>query len=160
MNKIIYVAGGCFWGVEKYFRMVRGIVKTECGYANGDSENPRYEDLKKGFATHAEVVKLEYDSGKISLGNILEHFFELVNPFTLNEQGIDKGLQYRSGIYCINDEDFEIAKAFFEKMQTYFEEKIVVAVEPLRNYYPAEEYHQDYYNKNPECLEACPLFKK
>lgn len=160
MNKIIYVAGGCFWGVEKYFQMVRGIVKTECGYANGNSENPKYEELKKGLATHAETVKLEYDDGKISLNNILEHFFELVNPFTLNEQGIDKGLQYRSGIYCTNEEDFDIAKNFFEKMQTYFEEKIVVAVEPLRNYYRAEEYHQDYYNKNPECLETCPLFKK
>lgn len=160
MNKIIYVAGGCFWGVEKYFQMVRGIVSTECGYANGNIENPKYEELKKGIATHAEVVKLEYDDGKISFDNILEHFFELVNPFTLNEQGIDKGIQYRSGIYCTNDEDFNIAKSFFEKMQTYFEEKIVVSVEPLQNYYKAEEYHQDYYNKNPECLESCPLFKK
>ena len=160
MSKIIYIAGGCFWGIEKYFQMVRGITFTECGYANGNIENPKYEELKKGIATHAEVVKLEYDDGKISLNNILEHFFELVNPFTLNEQGIDKGIQYRSGIYCINDEDFKEAKAFFEHMQTFFEEKIVVSVEPLQNYYRAEEYHQDYYNKNPECLESCPLFKK
>lgn len=160
MSKIIYVAGGCFWGVEKYFQMVRGIVSTECGYANGNTENPKYEELKKGIATHAEAVKLEYDEGKISLGNILEHFFELVNPFTLNEQGIDKGIQYRSGIYCTNEDDFHVARSFFDMMQKHFEEKIVVSVEPLKNYYPAEEYHQDYYNKNPECLESCPLFKK
>lgn len=160
MIKTIYIAGGCFWGVERYFQMVRGITDTEVGYANGNIKNPKYEELKKGIATHAETVKLTYDEGKISFGKILEHFFELVNPFTLNEQGIDKGIQYRSGIYYQTEEDKNEALEFFNNMQQYFEQKIVVSVEPLLNYYPAEEYHQDYYAKNPECMETCPLFKK
>lgn len=160
MNKVIHVAGGCFWGIEKYFQMVDGIVDTDCGYANGNIENPKYEELKQGIATHAETVKLTYDSGKISLREILEHFFELVNPFTLNEQGIDHGIQYRSGIYCENEEDKIMAESFLEEMQKQFEEKIVIAVETLKNYYSAEDYHQDYYVKNPESLAACPLFKK
>lgn len=159
MNQIIYVAGGCFWGIQKYFQMVKGVVDTECGYANGNMENPRYEQLKQGVATHAETVKITFDSEKLSFGKILDHFFELVNPFTLNEQGIDRGLQYRSGIYYINEEQKKIAEKFFEDMQKQFEEKIVVAVEPLENYYPAEDYHQNYYTKNPELMETCPLFK-
>ena len=159
MNQIIYVAGGCFWGIQKYFQMVKGVVDTECGYANGNIENPRYEQLKQGVATHAETVKITFDSEKLSFSKILDHFFELVNPFTLNEQGIDRGLQYRSGIYYINDEQKKIAEKFFEDMQKQFEEKIVVAVEPLENYYPAEDYHQNYYIKNPELMETCPLFK-
>lgn len=160
MNKIIYIAGGCFWGVEKYFQMVRGVVDTECGYANGNIENPKYEDLKQGKATHAETVKITFDDRKISFGKILEHFFELINPFTLNEQGIDHGIQYRSAIFFQTKDEEKEAKSFFDDMQKYFEEKIVVSVEPLLNYYKAEEYHQNYYNKNPECMETCPLFKK
>ena len=160
MTQVMYLAGGCFWGIEKYFQMVRGVVDTECGYANGNIENPRYEQLKQGVATHAETVKIVYDDEKLSFSKILEHFFELANPFTLNEQGIDKGIQYRSSIYYLNDEQKIQATAFFEKMQKYCEQKIVVTVEPLHNYYPAEEYHQDYYLKNPELLETCTLFKK
>ena len=159
MNKVIHVAGGCFWGIEKYYQMVEGIIDTDCGYANGNIENPKYEQLKQGVATHAETVKITYDSGKISLREILEHFFELVNPFSLNHQGVDYGLQYRTGIYYENEEDKEVTLDFLNDMQKNFDDKIVIAVEPLENYYSAEEYHQDYYTKNPEELALCPLFK-
>lgn len=159
-NKILYLAGGCFWGIEKYFQMVKGIVDTDCGYANGNIENPAYEQLKSGEATHAETVKLTYDSRKISLRDILEHYFELVNPFTVNEQGIDKGIQYRSIVLYRNEEEKEAMEKFFNEMQQYFEEKIMVSIEPLKNYYSAEEYHQDYYDKHPDKIETCLMFKK
>ena len=159
-NKDLYIAGGCFWGVEKYYQMVKGILDTDCGYANGNIENPAYEQLKNGEATHAETVKLTYDGRKLSLRDILEHYFELVNPFTLNEQGIDKGIQYRSIVFYRDEHEKEIIENFFNEMQQYFEEKIMVSIEPLENYYSAEEYHQDYYLKNPEKLETCVMFKK
>ena len=159
-EKDLYIAGGCFWGVERYYQMVKGVMDTDCGYANGNIENPTYEQLKSGVATHAETVKLTYDGGKLSLREILEHYFELVNPFKLNEQGVDKGIQYRSIVFYRNKEEKEIIENFFNEMQQYFEEKIMVAIEPLENYYSAEEYHQDYYLKNPEKLENCVMFKK
>ena len=159
-EKSIYLAGGCFWGIEKYYQMVKGVLDTDCGYANGNIENPAYEQLKSGEATHAETVKLTYDSRKLSFRDILEHYFELVNPFTLNEQGIDKGIQYRSIVFYRDEKEKAIIENFFKEMQQYFEEEIVVSIEPLENYYSAEEYHQDYYLKNPEKLETCEMFKK
>lgn len=159
-EKTVFLAGGCFWGIEKYYQLVKGIIDTDCGYANGNIENPRYEELKSGIATHAETVKIVYDSRKISLREILEHYFELINPFTLNEQGIDKGLQYRSIVFYRNDDEKKIEQEFFEEMQQKFTERIVVAIESLNNYYSAEEYHQDYYKKHPEKMKTCLLFQE
>ena len=101
--KIIYVAGGCFWGVEAYYKKLKGIIDTECGYANGNSVNPSYEDLKNHIATHAETVKIVYDENVISLTKILEHFLRIVDPYEINHQGEDYGIQYRTAIYYVNE---------------------------------------------------------
>ncbi len=147
MSKEIYLAGGCFWGVEAYFKMLKGIVFTEAGYANGNIKNPTYNDLIKGISTHAEVVKVVYDD--ISLKELLNHFFRFVNPFTLNKQGADIGIQYRSGIYYSNEDDEQIIKGVLNEIKDKYKRDPVVEVLPLKDYYKAEEYHQDYLTKNP-----------
>ncbi|NMW85701.1 peptide-methionine (R)-S-oxide reductase MsrB [Peptoniphilus sp. AGMB00490] len=146
--KVIYLAGGCFWGTEAYFKKLKGIVKTLVGYANGDSDETNYEIVSR--TDHAETVKIYYDFSKISLTEILLHYFRIINPKSINRQGNDIGRQYRTGIYWeerdINSE--KIVKDFIE----YEEEKIgkvAVEVSPIKNFVKAEEYHQDYLDKNP-----------
>lgn len=149
MEKRLILAGGCFWGVEAYYQKLKGIVTTNVGYANGNIENPTYEQVCSGVATHAEVVEVIYNSNEITLEKVLEHFFRMINPFSLNKQGNDIGIQYRSGLYYENDDDKKIIEEFIKKEQTKYNEKIVVEVEELQNYYLAENYHQDYLLKNP-----------
>lgn len=160
--KEIYLAGGCFWGVDKYFSMLKGITYSESGYANGNKENPSYEDLINGLATHAEAVYLEYDDKVISLKEILEHFFRFVNPHTLFRQGNDIGIQYRSGIYFTNGDDEIIIKEFLNELEIKTNKKVVTECLPLKNYYKAEEYHQNYLDKNPSgyCHVDLNLLKK
>lgn len=146
--KVIYLAGGCFWGVEAYFRNLKGVISTEAGYANGNINNPSYEDLIKGIATHAEAVKIVYDN--ISLNELLSHFFRFVDPFSLNKQGNDIGIQYRSGIYYTNIDDEAIILAVIKDIEKRFKRKSFVDVEPLKNYFKAEDYHQEYLVKNPK----------
>lgn len=147
--KTIVFAGGCFWGVEAYFKQLKGVYGTKVGYANGNKENPSYTEVCNGIATHAEVVKIDYNPEEISLVKLLEHFFRIIDPTTLNRQGNDRGIQYRSGIYFTDIETKEISEAFIEKEQLNFVQKIVVSVEVLKNFYDAEAYHQDYLAKNP-----------
>lgn len=147
MNKEIYLAGGCFWGVEAYFKMLKGVISTESGYANGNILNPTYNDLIHGVATHVEAVKIVYKD--ISLKELLSHFFRFVNPFTLNKQGADIGIQYRSGIYYIDKKDEEVILEVLKEIEDKYNKKPVVEVLPLSNYFKAEEYHQDYLTKNP-----------
>lgn len=149
MEKRIVLAGGCFWGVEAYYQRLKGIIKTEVGYANGNIKNPTYEQVCSGEATHAEVVSVIYDNNLIALEKVLEHFFRMIDPYSLNKQGNDIGIQYRSGIYYENDEDYKIVKSFVEQKQSQTNKKIVVEVLKLENYYLAENYHQDYLIKNP-----------
>ena len=145
--KEIYLAGGCFWGVDAYFSQIDGVITTECGYANGKTETTTYEEL---FRTDfAETVRVEFDEKIISLENILENFYYIVNPFSINKQGNDRGRQYRSGIYSKNESDLEFALEFLDKKQKESDEKIVIEVEKLKNYVVAEAYHQDYLKKNP-----------
>ena len=106
--KTIYLAGGCFWGVERYFSLAKGIVSTEVGYANGTKDNPKYEDLKKGLDDASETVKIIYDEKVISLEKILELYLRVVDPYSVNKQGEDEGIQYRSGIYYLDEEDKKI----------------------------------------------------
>lgn len=146
--KVIYLAGGCFWGVEAYFDNLKGVISTEVGYANGNIDNPTYNDLINKVSTHAEVVKVTYKD--ISLKAILSHFFRFVDPFSLNKQGPDIGLQYRSGIYYVDEADKPIINDAITKIKKKFNRKPVVEVEPLKNYYSAEDYHQDYLKKNPQ----------
>lgn len=148
MKKIV-LAGGCFWGVQEYYSRIKGILKTEVGYANGRTENPTYEDVCNKNTGFAEVCYVEYDENVISLKEVLDKFWQVVNPTTLNRQGNDIGSQYRSGIYYFNEEDIAVIKESIEKIQKNYEKKIVTEVKPLENYYKAEEYHQDYLKKNP-----------
>lgn len=146
MSQIIYLAGGCFWGVAEYYRRLKGIVEVEVGYAQGTVENPRYQEVCTGRTHHTETVKVTYD---LPLEKVIEHFFRMIDPTTLNKQGNDIGTQYRSGIYTTNAQDVEKIRTIVSSYQQFYTKPIVVEVEELKSYYPAEEYHQDYLVKNP-----------
>lgn len=145
----IYLAGGCFWGVEAYFSKLPGIIKTEVGYANGKTKNPTYEEVLIGDTDFAETVFIKYNPKEISLNDILSHYFDIVDLTTLNRQAYDVGTQYRSGIYYIKDQDREIIEKAVEQEQKKYKEPIVTEIKKLENFYPAEEYHQKYLEKNP-----------
>ena len=149
MKKVIYLAGGCFWGVEAYFQKLKGILDTEVGYANGNFANPSYEDLKAHKATHVEAVKIYYEDQTIRLTQIIEHLFRIINPFTVDHQGGDYGHQYRTGIYYDEESDYQTVQEFINMEQKKHTQKIRVEVEPLAHFYCAEDYHQDYLDKNP-----------
>lgn len=143
----VYLAGGCFWGVEAYFSNLDGVVKTEVGYANGKTASTTYEELKvTGFA---ETVKVSFDEEIISLNEIFEHFYYIIDPTSLNKQGNDVGSQYRTGIYSRSEAILKAARNFLNIKQENEKEKILVEVKVLNNYIRAEEYHQDYLKKNP-----------
>ena len=145
--KTIYLAGGCFWGVEEYFKRFNGIELTEVGYANGLTGNTNYQNISK--TDHAETVKIIYNSEITSLENILVKYFNIINPTILNRQGNDIGRQYRTGIYYTDEIDLNIIKNFISKIQNNYSSTIVVEVEKLKNFVKAEDYHQDYLEKNP-----------
>lgn len=147
--KTIVIAGGCFWGVEAYYGQLKGVLSTEVGYANGKTENPTYEEVCSHLTGHAEVVKVEYDPTQISLDDILERFFRIVDPTAWNRQGPDIGDQYRNGVYFIDPEDETVIKAYFDKKRPEYSDLIVSEIEPLKSYYAAETYHQKYLQKNP-----------
>lgn len=143
----VYLAGGCFWGVEAYFSNLDGVIKTEVGYANGKTATTTYEELKvTGFA---ETVKVIFDEEIISLNEIFEHFYYIIDPTSLNKQGNDVGSQYRTGIYSRSEAILKAARNFLNIKQENEKEKIMVEVKVLNNYIRAEEYHQDYLKKNP-----------
>ena len=145
--KTIYLAGGCFWGVEHYFSLTKGIMETEVGYANGTLDNPKYEDLKHGLDTASETVKIIYDENIISLEKILELYLRVVDPYSVNKQGEDEGLQYRTGIYYLDENDkFAIVNYFTKVLNPNY----AIEVTRLNKFFKAEEYHQDYLNKNPQ----------
>lgn len=147
--KEIYLAGGCFWGVEGYFRKITGIVDTRTGYANGKFDNPTYEDICYRNSGHAETVYIRYDKNRIDLNEILRHYFRIIDPFSLNKQGNDRGTQYRTGIYYTDEESRNIAFEFIKEEQKKSEKKIMVELMPLTRFDSAEEYHQKYLDKNP-----------
>ncbi len=144
-----YLAGGCFWGVEEYMSRIEGVYDASSGYANGNTENPSYEDVIYNGTGHAETVRVVYDSKEVSLDELLTYFFLVVDPVSVNRQGNDVGTQYRSGIYYENEADMQVANAHLEKLQQEYDEPIAVEVLPLDGFYVAEEYHQDYLIKNP-----------
>ena len=146
----IYLAGGCFWGIEAYFSRLPGIISTTSGYANGKTENPTYDEVCKGNTGFAETVLVEYDEEIISLEEILTNYFDIIDPTTFNRQGPDIGVQYRSGIYYTNEKDLSVIKKQLEKEQKRYNKIIVTEVKKLENFYKAEEYHQKYLDKNPQ----------
>ena len=160
--KKIYLAGGCFWGVEEYFSRINGVINTTVGYANSDTENPSYEKVCTGATNAAETVYIEYDEKVVNLENLLKYYFAIINPVSINKQGPDKGTQYRTGIYYIDASDLEIIKKHILTVQTEYDEKLAVEIRRLVNFYEAEEYHQDYLKKNPHgyCYIDLSILKK
>ncbi|MFM1581064.1 bifunctional peptide-methionine (S)-S-oxide reductase MsrA/peptide-methionine (R)-S-oxide reductase MsrB [Helcococcus bovis] len=148
--KTIYLAGGCFWGLEAYMEKVYGVANAVSGYANGKTENPTYEDISYKKTGHAETVKVDYDPERISLEKILDYYLLVVDPTSLNKQGNDRGTQYRSGVYFTDDNEKKVIEERLKKEQEKYKDKIVVEVGKLENFYKAEEYHQDYLKKNPK----------
>ena len=146
MEKTIYLAGGCFWGVEAYFKRLKGVLSTTVGYCNGTTAFPTYEDLKSGKATHAETVKIVYDNSAISLEKLLEHYLRFVEPYALNRQGHDIGHQYRTGVYYTDLIDGIAASSYFS---SHLQPGWKIEIKQMNNFYKAEEYHQDYLGKNP-----------
>ncbi len=145
----IYLAGGCFWGVEAYMQKVDGVVSAVSGYANGDTENPTYEDVVYKDTNHAETVEVKYDKTKTDLTNILLYYFKVIDPTSLNKQGNDVGTQYRAGIFYPEAEQLEVIQEVVKQEQKKYKKEFVVEVVPLDKFYIAEEYHQDYLGKNP-----------
>ena len=150
MRKEIYLAGGCFWGTEKYFEDIKGVIETEVGYANGNTENPTYEEVCNKNTGHAETVKVIYEEAQIGLSFILNLYYDVINPVTFNRQGGDVGSQYRTGIYYVDQADEPIIQNSILELQKNYKEKIAIEVKPLSNYFKAEEYHQKYLDKNPK----------
>ncbi|GLB25528.1 peptide-methionine (R)-S-oxide reductase [Lacrimispora xylanolytica] len=149
MKKEIYLAGGCFWGTEQYLQNIPGILATEVGYANGNTEHPAYEEVCRHNTGHAETVKVEYEDTVIGLPYILELYYDVINPVSINRQGGDVGSQYRTGIYYTDAKDAPVIEESIKKLQNRYQEKIAIERLPLENYYKAEEYHQKYLDKNP-----------
>jgi len=148
-TKWVFLAGGCFWGTEKYLALIPGVVKTEVGYANGRTEFPTYEDVCYRNTGHAETVLVEYDSDKLELSSLLDLFYNVIDPTSLNRQGNDAGTQYRTGIYYIDEADRKTIDASISLLGARTPRPVVVEVKQLENYYAAEEYHQKYLEKNP-----------
>lgn len=159
--KEIYLAGGCFWGTEHFFKQIHGVTDTETGFANGDTESPTYEEVYTDKTGFAETVKVCYDEDKISLDFLLEMFFLAIDPTLLNQQGHDVGTRYRTGVYYTDASDIETIQKVFEEKQKLYDKPIVTEVEKLKCFYPADEYHQDYLDKHPDgyCHLPVKLFE-
>lgn len=155
--KTIYFAGGCFWGVEHFFKGVDGVRSATPGYANGNTENPTYKEVYTDTTGFAETVKVEYNPDRIGLETLLMLFFTIIDPLSLNRQGHDEGTRYRTGVFYTDPEDLPVIKKAFQKVETKLGAKPVTELEPLRNFYPAEDYHQDYLDKNPGGYCHLPL---
>lgn len=148
--KEIYLAGGCFWGTEHYFKQIDGVVDTEVGYANGTTKNPTYKDVCTDKTGFAETVHVTYNPDKVSLKFLLEMYFKAIDPTSINQQGHDTGTQYRTGVYYTDSTDEATISKVFDEEQKHIQRKVVVENLPLKNFYKAEDYHQDYLDKNPD----------
>lgn len=147
--KEIVLAAGCFWGTEEYMVGINGVVETKVGYANGVKENPTYEDVCTSTTGHTEATYIKFDENILSLEELLNRFWRIINPTLENRQGPDIGSQYRTGIYYIDELDLPIIEKTFRKQEEKYDDPIVTEVEPLKVFYDAEEYHQRYLQKNP-----------
>lgn len=145
----IVLGAGCFWCTEAVFLKIKGVLKVTSGYSGGTTQNPTYEQVCTGKTGHAEVLKIEYNPEIVSLETLLDVFFTIHDPTTLNRQGSDVGTQYRSIILYTTEEQKNIAENFIKNIQKKFDKVIVTEIKQLTNFYPAEDYHQNYYGKNP-----------
>ncbi|MCD6664796.1 MAG: peptide-methionine (S)-S-oxide reductase MsrA [Hydrogenophaga sp.] len=150
-SQTLVLGGGCFWCTEAVYKEVRGVLDVESGYSNGQAQQPSYEDVCTGTTGCNEVVRLVYDPSQVSTRELLEIFFVIHDPTTLNRQGNDVGTQYRSGIYVTTQEQRATAQALIEELtaENAFGRPVVTEVLPLQNYWPAEDYHQDFFERNP-----------
>ena len=155
--KTIYFAGGCFWGVEHFFKGVDGVRSATPGYANGNKENPTYKEVYTDTTGFAETVKVDYNPDRVSLETLLTLFFTIIDPLSLNRQGHDEGTRYRTGVFYTDAEDRPIIEEAFRAVEAKLGARPVTELEPLRNFYPAEDYHQDYLDKNPGGYCHLPL---
>ena len=147
--KEIYLAGGCFWGAEHYFRNIDGVVDSEVGFANGDTPSPTYEQVYTDTTGYAESVRVIYNPDALPLDELIKDFFCAIDPLSLNKQGEDEGTRYRTGVYYSDPADLDIARKVFDEIQAGLAAPLAVELEPLRNFYPADGRHQDYLVKNP-----------
>ena len=147
-NSTLYLAGGCFWGCQKYFDMIPGVVETEVGYANGPTPNPSYEEVKR-HAGHAETVRVAYDPDVLPLQKLLWDYFRIIDPTSVNKQGEDEGIQYRTGIYYVDEADLAVIRPALNELAGRYDRPLAIELRPLECFYSAEEYHQKYLEKNP-----------
>ena len=152
----IYLAGGCFWGTEHFLKQIRGVEKTEVGYANSQVPNPTYKEVCTGNTGAVEAVKVVYDPQTVDLDLLLNLYFQTIDPTSVNRQGGDSGLQYRTGIYYTDKEDVPVIEAAIKELAKEYTKPIAIEVIPLVNFYAAEEYHQDYLDKNVGAESKCP----
>jgi len=146
--KTIYLAGGCFWGLQKYLSLVKGVTETEVGYANGTTANPTYEQVCDNSG-HAETVLVRYNEDVIPLTRLLDLYADAIDPTSVNRQGNDKGVQYRTGIYYTDNADYGVITEWIAALGKKLTKPVAIEVKQLENYFPAEEYHQNYLDKNP-----------
>lgn len=146
--KTIYLAGGCFWGLQKYLDQFDGVLETEVGYANGPDTPPSYEDVCRSVG-HAETVRVVYDEVLCPLERLLDAYFLVIDPLSVNRQGPDSGIQYRTGVYYTEEAQLPAIRAVFAREREKAGAPLAVALEPLKNFFSAEEYHQKYLEKNP-----------
>ena len=147
--KEIHFAGGCFWGAERYLQLIPGVVRTEVGFANGNTPDPTYEQVYTDTTGYAETVRVQYDPAVVSLRFLTGLFFKAIDPLSLNRQGHDVGTRYRTGIYWSDPADEAVVRAVAQEVARELGQPLAVELEPLRNFFPAEEYHQNYLVKNP-----------
>lgn len=157
MIKSIYFAGGCFWGTEHFFKQIEGVTFTETGYANGSTPDPTYRQVYTDTTGYAETVHVEYDNDVIDLEFLVRMFFKAIDPTSLNRQGEDVGTRYRTGIYYTDAEELPCIKKIYDEIGRQYESPLVVELEPLKNFYRAEDYHQDYLENNPDGYCHLPL---
>lgn len=146
--QVIYLAGGCFWGMQMFLDQFEGVLNTEVGYANGPNKKPTYREVCNSSG-HAETVKVIFDEEKITLTDLLNFFFMVIDPLSVNRQGNDRGIQYRTGIYYTDENQLPEILAVYHAQEEKAGAKLSVELEPIRNFFSAEEYHQKYLNKNP-----------
>ena len=150
MEKEIYLAAGCFWGAEHFLRQIDGVLSTQVGFANGNTPNPSYEQVYTDTTGYAETVHVRYDPTRVSLLFLLRMYFKAIDPTSLNRQGNDQGTRYRTGIYYTTPHDLPFIRFALDEEATHHSKPLCVDVEPLANFYPAEEYHQNYLINNPD----------
>lgn len=148
--KTIFLAAGCFWGAQHYLKQIRGIVETETGFANGNTDNPTYKEVYTDRTGYAEAVRVVFDPEVLPLKRLVQLYFDCIEPTSVNQQGEDKGTRYRTGIYYIEPEDRLTIQEVYDEVQRGYSAPLAVEVEPIRNFFPADESHQDYLDKHPD----------